>query len=260
MRAGFFTYNEPLIFAWQMHVCRFNILYCLLSMDQLLNTPKAKRTHQKSRTFSLATPNHSIYIYIYSIQYIYRFPEWIQHPETMIFHQKKTNKTTPPLPKGFIACMACLFSDFKGFPKALSGSTSWICRWYLVELPKRMRFCSYFPLKIWVFPKIWVPQNGWFIMENPIKWMICGYPYFRKHPFHSPQTTQMTRFSFFLTAQCHISSQFWPLLQDILTLNILNFAQEFWRKENWRRNSTRTLMSTNPNNTTSLANDVSFFS
>ena len=24
----------------------------------------------------------------------------------------------------------------------------------------------------WVFPKIVVPQNGWFIMENPIKWMI----------------------------------------------------------------------------------------
>ena len=22
---------------------------------------------------------------------------------------------------------------------------------------------------IWVFPKIMVPQNGWFIMENPIK-------------------------------------------------------------------------------------------
>ena len=35
---------------------------------------------------------------------------------------------------------------------------------------------------IWVFPKIVVPQNGWFIMENPIKWMIWWYHYFRKHP------------------------------------------------------------------------------
>ncbi len=35
----------------------------------------------------------------------------------------------------------------------------------------------------WVFPKIGVPQNGWFIMENPIiKWMIWGYTYFWKHP------------------------------------------------------------------------------
>ena len=25
----------------------------------------------------------------------------------------------------------------------------------------------------WMFPKIGVPQNGWFIMENPIK-MGCG--------------------------------------------------------------------------------------
>ena len=34
----------------------------------------------------------------------------------------------------------------------------------------------------WVFPKIGVPQNGWFIMENPIKHgMIWGYPYFWKH-------------------------------------------------------------------------------
>ena len=33
-----------------------------------------------------------------------------------------------------------------------------------------MRFVHFQSCKIWVFPKIGVgPQNGWFIMENPIK-------------------------------------------------------------------------------------------
>ena len=34
-------------------------------------------------------------------------------------------------------------------------------------------------LIIWVFPNIGVLQNGWFIMENPIKM----YPYFWKRPY-----------------------------------------------------------------------------
>ena len=35
----------------------------------------------------------------------------------------------------------------------------------------------------WVFPKIGVPQNGWFISwKTLLKWMIWGYHYFWKHP------------------------------------------------------------------------------
>ena len=36
---------------------------------------------------------------------------------------------------------------------------------------------------IWVFPKIGVPQNGWFIMEKPIKMDDLGVSLFRKHQY-----------------------------------------------------------------------------
>ena len=49
-----------------------------------------------------------------------------------------------------------------------------------VKLPKFM----------WVFPKIVVPENGWFIMENPIKMDDLGVPLFME------------------TVMCHFSTTF----------------------------------------------------
>ena len=36
-----------------------------------------------------------------------------------------------------------------------------------------------------MFPKIGIPQNGWFMWKTLLKWMIWGYHYFWKHPFIS---------------------------------------------------------------------------
>ena len=33
------------------------------------------------------------------------------------------------------------------------------------------------------FPKMVLPQNGWFLWKTWLKWMIWGYHYFRKHPY-----------------------------------------------------------------------------
>ena len=38
------------------------------------------------------------------------------------------------------------------------------------------------PENIWMFPKIGVPQNGWFIMKNPIKMDDLGVPLFLETP------------------------------------------------------------------------------
>ena len=39
-----------------------------------------------------------------------------------------------------------------------------------------------YPAEKWMFPKIGVPQNGWFIMENPIKIDDLGVPLFLETP------------------------------------------------------------------------------
>ena len=52
--------------------------------------------------------------------------------------------------------------------------------WNLRTHPWKMKII--FQTIIWVFPKILVPQNGWFIMENPIKIDDLGIYLFLETP------------------------------------------------------------------------------
>ena len=75
--------------------------------------------------------------------------------------------------------MVLQFQSFRRgqFP---GGRWNWVILWmsvvrwndpYIV-LPKRVVLLlsiSSFETTIWMFPKIGVPQNAWFIVENPIK-------------------------------------------------------------------------------------------
>ena len=53
----------------------------------------------------------------------------------------------------------------------------WVFWWLIVMLGDD-------GMAIWMFPKIVVPQNGWFIMENQTKyWWFGGTTIFGKHPY-----------------------------------------------------------------------------
>ena len=52
------------------------------------------------------------------------------------------------------------------------------------------------PSSEWVFPKIRIPQNGWFIMETPFKMDDLEVPLFS-------ETSELLRIELFFQKDCH---------------------------------------------------------
>ena len=64
--------------------------------------------------------------------------------------------------------------------------TDWSHKWHTMTLSTSSKMLAKVVKVIWMFPKIGVPQNRWFIKwKTLVKLMIWGYHYFWKHPYAS---------------------------------------------------------------------------
>jgi len=68
------------------------------------------------------------------------------------------------------------FLQILNFTNFLDGEITCPLNLSILGLPLTPTIYIY--IHIWVFPKIGIPQNGWFRMENPVKMDDLGVPLF----------------------------------------------------------------------------------